>query len=192
MTVSTRRMPMFIAVAIVVAACGGGQDEASETDCPTTTPGQQPTATTAVDPRCVERATETSPGTTDDELDGQTWKGTVHGTFQFPNCSAGTVSGDVTIAVGEGGSLSGNVDTTVSPTTCGGVQVGEQRVSVIVVGGSKSEQALHIQFNDGSVADLAINGNQATGALTQPGPNAEFVYLGNANGRTDVRLEETG
>jgi hypothetical protein len=89
--------------ASVLAACSG-EDETDKADCPTSTPGQ-PTATTTVDPRCVVRATETSP--TGDEAATQTWKGTINTTEGGPGMS-GTTAGTFSVTVGPDGAVSGS------------------------------------------------------------------------------------
>jgi hypothetical protein len=74
-----RRLAVVL-VLMFAPACGRAtENDAGEPDCPTTsTPGSA--ATTTVDPRCVERATETNRG---DDAAGQVWKGTVVQVYQF-------------------------------------------------------------------------------------------------------------
>jgi hypothetical protein len=90
-------------VVALLAGCGGrDKDDADKPDCPTTTTSQQPGApTTTVDPRCVQRATETS----GDKATSQEWKGTIDGTGvnipDAPKCPnpASVYRGDFTMTV---------------------------------------------------------------------------------------------
>lgn len=87
---------------LFAGACGGGPaNEADEPDCPTHTPGAPlPTATTTVDPRCVERATER--GGNDDQAAQQVWKGTVHQVYKSFCTSEATSPAELTVSGPDG------------------------------------------------------------------------------------------
>ena len=113
-------MLFLLLLTLLLTACrGASKEESDKPDCPSTPPGAaSATVTTSVDPRCVQRATETSHGAAD-----QMWKGTIGGSGvnipESPSCPnpATVYSGDFTMTVTPDGNatLTGHMVT----TSCG-------------------------------------------------------------------------
>lgn len=118
-----RRWFILLTALLVAAGCGGGRDQASGPDCPTSTPGQPP-ATTTLDPRCVERATEREAD--GDQAAGRVWQGTITTAEGGPGFT-GTTNGTFSVNVAPGGEVSGSG---ASHSTYSGAPPVDSRITV--------------------------------------------------------------
>jgi hypothetical protein len=170
---------------IWASGCAERDSEAAP-DCGTTS--------STLDPECVVPGQELSETTTTTQA-GPTvehWEGTLSGSFLFPNCGPGTVSGTLIMDVAEDGSLSGALDGSFSSFTCeGGVVQSEGPADLNIIAGKKTPDAFEIEFGADTTALLAIDGTTATGPLIYNGANGEFVVLGNTGQVQTIELRCT-
>ncbi len=161
---------VVLAVVTLLAACGGGGEEnAAEPDCPTTTTAQQPAAeTTTVDPRCVQRATETSEP---QGAESQTWKGTLDTTEGGPGMR-GETKGTFTVTVGPDGAVTG---TGTSHSTYSNAPPIDSQLTVT---GTRGDGGFHLTIaaNPGTGIDVnaSIAGNVAVGPISLTGAAGAF------------------
>jgi hypothetical protein len=165
-----------LVVAMVLAACGGGEEKADEPNCPSYTPGQQaPTQT--VDPRCVESATEIA--SERNEPVPQTWAGTLETTEGGPGMT-GTTDGTFTALVSTDGAITG------SGTSHSAYSNAPPIDSQISVTGNRDDNSFHLvlTLNPGTRLEVEapINGNIAEGPINLTGEAGSYS-------RGHVRLE---
>jgi hypothetical protein len=169
------RFAVLAAVTLLAACGGGGEDNADEPDCPTTTTAVQPSAmTTTIDPRCVQRATETS-----DEATGQVWKGTISTTESGPGMT-GTTEGAFTATVGPDGVVSGSGGSHSEYSNAAPID------SHIAVSGKRDGDVfrLSLAHTPGTRVDVepTVRGNVAEGSINLTGELGTYS-------RGTVRLE---
>jgi hypothetical protein len=171
--------PAVLLVVVLLAGCGGrDKDDASKPDCPTTTTSQQPgVMTTTVDPRCVQRGTETS-----DEATGQVWKGTIDGTGDnipdAPKCPnpASVYTGDFSMTVAPDGNatLTGHLVT----ASCGtSIDTPFNR------SGKKTGSRISFPPNEAFPwpLDIEISGGTAVGSNHESVPTFDWTMTYRAN-----------
>ena len=164
-----RLLAALVVVTLLAACGGGGEDKADEPDCPTTTTGQQPSAvTTTVDPRCVQRATETSEPK---RAESQTWNGVLDTTEGGPGMR-GETKGTFTVTVGPDGAVTGTGTSHSTYSTAPPID------SQLTVTGTRDNSGFHLTIaaNPGTGIDVnaSIAGNVAVGPISLTGEAGAF------------------
>ena len=166
------RLAVVVVVTFLTGCGGGAREGAAEPDCPSTT-GPRPTATTTVDPRCVERATETSG---EDEATDQVWKGTVHQVWNAVSCkSEATSPAEFTIS-GPDGRFQMTISFTEVASDC--------PVSTAQLWGSGpltgqlTEDRLSVEGGPLLTGSVSRSGDRINGSYTNPLPtDARQTYV---------------
>ncbi len=142
-----------------------------------TTTAQQPSATTTtVDPRCVQRATETS---SPDGVESQTWKGALDTTEGGPGMS-GATDGTFTVTVGPDGAVAGTGNSHSTYSNAPSID------SQLTVSGTRDGSGFHLTIaanpGTGIEVNAPIEGTVAVGPINLTGAAGAYS-------RGQVRLE---
>ena len=166
------RLAVVVVVTFLTGCGGGAREGAAEPDCPSTT-GPRPTATTTVDPRCVERATET--GSDGEQAATQTWKGTINTTEGGPGMS-GTTEGTFSVTVAPDGAVSGSGSSHSEYSNAAPID------SHIAVSGKRDGDVFRISLahTPGTRVDVeaTVRGNVAEGSINLTGEVGTYSHGG--------------
>ena len=164
------RFAVLVVVAFLSACSGGGEENANEPGCPTTA-APQSTVTTMVDPRCVERATET--GSDGEQAATQTWKGTINTTEGGPGMS-GTTEGTFSVTVAPDGAVSGSGSSHSEYSNAAPID------SHIAVSGKRDGDVFRISLahTPGTRVDVeaTVRGNVAEGSINLTGEVGTYSH----------------